>query len=603
MSTPEQQNELGKAAFARADYQTAVEHFSKVIELDKNHVLAYSNRSAAYLQLAKAISSRNNEFAELALADAEKALELDPKMIKAYTRKGAALFQLKKLKEALQAYQAGLAVDATDKSLLDGVSAIKAAIATARAKKSGGGGRATSTGAGGSSSSVPEGESKQPTADVDTDPVIGIDLGTTYSCVTYWKDGNVIVIPNDRGEMTTPSYVSFSKTGKRLVGQPAKLEAPRNPKGTIFDVKRFIGQSLQDAGVEQDVRRYPYEVVDADGSGRPCIQVMINGKRKRFAPEEISAFVLAYLKRCAEKYLGTPVRKAVITVPAYFNDSQRAATKAAGAIAGLDVLRIINEPTAAALAYGLDKKSINKDGRADNILVFDLGGGTFDVSVLTIEGGVFQVKATGGDTRLGGEDIDHTVYEFLRSEAEKQGIPEIQSARSLKRMMTAIEKAKRELSTAEATTIRIESLVARDDDEKKYDFEYELKRSEFERLTRPLFARCLDTVRKVLKDASLQPEAIDDIVLVGGSTRIPKLQEMLSEYFGGKALCRTLNPDEAVAFGAAVQAAILAGKTTPETRDLLLLDVTPLSLGTSYSRPSCLFAVCPKLPPYHDDEL
>jgi L1 cell adhesion molecule like protein len=571
--TPESLSEFGKKAFANNDYKGAIEYFTQAIALKKT-TESLCNRAAAYISLAKNAGSENEARDALfkAVDDADASIALKKTFLKAYQRKASAFFALKKFNDAKQAYEDGLDIDPVDKALHDGLDSITKQIAAMQAKK----------------------KKKNAKAEADAEPrevVLGIDLGTTYSCMSYWKDGGVVIIPNDHGEMTTPSYVSFLKNGKRIVGSGAKLEATRHPKNTVFDVKRFIGQTLGDSGVTDDIKRYPYSVVDREaGSNKPGVRVEVGpGAFKVFAPEEISAFVLAYLKKCAEKHLGVPIKKAVITVPAYFNDSQRAATKSAGQIAGLEVLRIINEPTAAALAYGLDKKSLNarnniaieETSGAEKVLIFDLGGGTFDVSVLQIERGVFEVKATGGDTRLGGEDIDHSVYEFLKEHLAAQGFDEevVSEARNVKRIMGAIEKAKREISSIESTELVIEALIPREGTTAAKDFTYTLTRTEFNKIIKGLLTRTLETVKNVLKDAAMAPEEIDDIVLVGGSTRVPAIQAALSEFFGGKQLCKTLNPDEAVAYGAAVQGAILSGQRSSETRDLLLMDVTPLSLG------------------------
>lgn len=345
--------------------------------------------------------------------------------------------------------------------------------------------------------------------------------------------------------------------------------ASSNPNNTIYDIKRIIGQRFDDPGVERDTRVFSFEVTRGCDD-RPLVQVEIDGKSKEFAPEEISAMVLSNLKQTAEDYLGGPVTKAVITVPAYFNDSQRSATKSAGAIAGLEILRIINEPTAAALAYGLDG---NMD-KPINVLLFDLGGGTFDVSVLHIADGLFEVKATGGDTRLGGEDFDNSVVEFLVKESLKQNFTDIsQNKRAMRRLQFAAEHAKRTLSSSRVADIDIESLT------NGKDFIFQLTRAKFEALNKTAFLRCLETVQRVLKDSKLKADDISEVVLVGGSTRIPKLQQMLQEFFNGKELCKSLNPDEAVAYGAAVQAGVLTGKKSDLTKDILLMDVTPLSLG------------------------
>eukprot|EP00461_Guttulinopsis_vulgaris_P000009 UN00009 len=553
--------EQGKKAFAANQFEEAVTFFTQAIEKKIKLDISYANRSACYLAQAKNFEAGGAiEMLTKAVEDASASIKANKKYVKAYLRKGSALLQLKKYAEAKKVFEEGLKIDATDKSLHDGLATATKLFASQKQNKK---------------------KAQEPIKTEDV--VVGIDLGTTYSCISYYVNGQVTIIPNDRGDMTTPSYVSFNKQGGRVCGMAAKLEAPRNPKNTIFDAKRIIGCSFSEPGVQQDIARYPYKVVD-NGSDKPLIAVeVVDADKKKtektFAPEEISAMVLQYLKKQAENYLGGPVTKAVITVPAYFNDAQRAATKAAGAIAGLDVLRIINEPTAAALAYGLDKKSINiQDDKAANVLIFDLGGGTFDVSVLTIENGVFTVKATGGDTRLGGEDIDRTVADKVWEKIASQGHPELQSdARAIKRVMHAIEKAKRELSSVEEAEIVVEGLVPPSEGKKGYDLVYKLTRAEFEAVNKNIFTRCLDTVQKVLKDAAMQPSAIDDIVLVGGSTRIPKIQSMLVDFFGGKQLCKSLNPDEAVAYGAAVQGAILSNARS--TQGMLLLDVTPLSLG------------------------
>jgi L1 cell adhesion molecule like protein len=403
------------------------------------------------------------------------------------------------------------------------------------------------------------------------DYVIGIDLGTTYSCVGVWKDDAVVIIEDSNGEKTIPSYVSFDKdTGARVTGTAAKNASIRNPKNTVYDVKRVIGQRYTDSGVAEDSERMQYDLVNEDGA--PMVQVDIKGEKQSFAPEEISAMVLTKCRDLAEKFLGQPVKRAVVTVPAYFNDAQRNATKAAGRIAGMDILRIINEPTAAALSYGMDNKV--KDGKALNVLIFDLGGGTFDVSILTIEGGIFTVKATGGDTRLGGEDFDNNLVQYFIGEVEKQGMPNPSNdPRSMQRLRKAAETCKRELSNSQSAEVRLDAFKG------TTNFSAKITRAKFEQLQKSAFTTCLATVSHVLKDAKLKTDAIDEIVLVGGSTRIPKLQEMLVEMFNGKPLCKSLNPDEAVAYGAAVQGAILCGKRNSKTDSLLLMDVTPLSLG------------------------
>jgi len=396
---------------------------------------------------------------------------------------------------------------------------------------------------------------------------VGIDLGTTYSCVGVWQNDRVEIIANDQGNRTTPSYVAFTDT-ERLIGDAAKNQVAMNPHNTVFDAKRLIGRRFNDAEVQSDMKHWPFKVIDNDG--KPVIQVEFKGEKKTFTPEEISSMILTKMKEVAEAYLGSKVDSAVITVPAYFNDSQRQATKDAGLIAGLNVLRIINEPTAAAIAYGLDKQ--HKGER--NVLIFDLGGGTFDVSLLTIEEGIFEVKATAGDTHLGGEDFDnrlvnHFVQEFKRK--HKKDISNNQ--RALRRLRTACERAKRTLSSSTQTSLEIDSLY------EGIDFYTSLTRARFEELCQDLFRSTMEPVERVLRDSKLDKSSVHDIVLVGGSTRIPKIQKLVSDFFNGKEPSKSINPDEAVAYGAAVQAAILTGDTSEKTQDLLLLDVAPLSLG------------------------
>ncbi|XP_050681652.1 heat shock protein 68-like isoform X6 [Leptidea sinapis] len=399
-------------------------------------------------------------------------------------------------------------------------------------------------------------------------PAIGIDLGTTYSCVGVWQHGNVEIIANDQGNRTTPSYVAFTDT-ERLIGDAAKNQVALNPSNTVFDAKRLIGRKFDDPKIQQDMKHWPFRVIS--DCGKPKIQVEFKGEVKTFAPEEISSMVLTKMKETAEAYLGSSVKDAVITVPAYFNDSQRQATKDAGAIAGLSVLRIINEPTAAALAYGLDK---NLKGER-NVLIFDLGGGTFDVSILTIdEGSLFEVKATAGDTHLGGEDFDNRLVNHLADEFKRKYKKDLRSnPRALRRLRTAAERAKRTLSSSTEATIEIDALY------EGIDFYTRVSRARFEELNADLFRGTLEPVEKALRDAKLDKSSIHDVVLVGGSTRIPKIQSMLQNLFSGKKLNLSINPDEAVAYGAAVQAAILSGEQHSKIQDVLLVDVAPLSLG------------------------
>ncbi|XP_066533215.1 heat shock cognate 71 kDa protein [Hoplias malabaricus] len=398
-------------------------------------------------------------------------------------------------------------------------------------------------------------------------PAVGIDLGTTYSCVGIFQHGKVEIIANDQGNRTTPSYVAFTDT-ERLIGDAAKNQVAMNPNNTVFDAKRLIGRRFDDPVVQSDMKHWPFKVI-SDG-GKPKMEVEYKGEIKSFYPEEVSSMVLTKMKEISEAYLGKTVTNAVITVPAYFNDSQRQATKDAGTIAGLNVLRIINEPTAAAIAYGLDKKV----GGERNVLIFDLGGGTFDVSILTIEDGIFEVKATAGDTHLGGEDFDNRMVNHFIAEFKRKFKKDITgNKRAVRRLRTACERAKRTLSSSTQASIEIDSLY------EGADFYTSLTRARFEELNADLFRGTLEPVEKALRDAKLDKAQIHDIVLVGGSTRIPKIQKLLQDFFNGRDLNKSINPDEAVAYGAAVQAAILSGDKSENVQDLLLLDVTPLSLG------------------------
>jgi endoplasmic reticulum chaperone BiP len=398
------------------------------------------------------------------------------------------------------------------------------------------------------------------------DTTVGIDLGTTYSCVGVYKNGKVEIIANDQGNRITPSWVAFTDE-ERLVGDSAKNQAAINPENTVFDVKRLIGRKYSDSTVQHDKKLLPYDIIDSNG--KPYVQVMFKKEKKTYSPEEVSAMVLTKMKEVSEAFLGKEIKNAVVTVPAYFNDAQRQATKDAGTISGLNVLRIINEPTAAAIAYGLDNK-----GGEKNILVFDLGGGTFDVSLLTIDNGVFEVIATNGDTHLGGEDFDRRIMDYmLKLFKKKSGKDASKDKKAIQKLRREVERAKRALSNTHQQRIEIEGFFD------GADLSETITRAKFEELCMDLFKKTLGPVEKVLDDASLKKNQVDELVLVGGSTRIPKVQQLLQDYFNGKEPNKGINPDEAVAYGAAVQGGILSGEGGKETADLLLLDVTPLTLG------------------------
>lgn len=402
--------------------------------------------------------------------------------------------------------------------------------------------------------------------------IIGIDLGTTYSCVAVWKDGKVEIIANNLGERTTPSWVSFNDS-ERIVGHGAKSQSGSNAENTVYDSKRMIGRTFNDPAVQEDMKHWPFKVKKGLND-KPMISVKYKGETKDFTPEEISAMVLSSMKETAELYLGYPVKRAVVTVPAYFNDAQRRATKDAGVIAGLNIERIINEPTAAAIAYGLDKK----DDEERNVLIFDLGGGTLDVSLLTLDSGLFEVKATSGNTHLGGEDMDHKIMSWCLKEFQmkNKGVNVDQMMKNkkvLSKLKAACEKAKKTLSAASNAVVEVDSLYD------GIDFRVSLARAKFEQLCVDEFNKCLAPVEQVLKDAKMSKGQISDIVLIGGSTRIPKIKELLKNYFNGKEPKQDINPDEAVAYGAAVQGAVLAKVKDAKIDSLVLVDVTPLSMG------------------------
>jgi len=560
----------GNEAFQAGNFADAVAAFTEGVMVDpSNHVL-YSNRSAANLSLGKA---------DKALEDGRKCTELMPNWAKGFARLGAAYYFMDKYEEAVQAYSQAHRLEQNNDQILGGLIQAQAAHQVKTEEETSG--------------ELDEATRKLRRVDVEAKirkqreedarrargvaECIGIDLGTTYSCVAVWKDNNVEIIANSEGNRTTPSYVAFNGD-ERLIGDAAKAQAATNPANTVFDAKRIIGRSIKDDTVKRDKVNFPFKLVEGQDE-KPMIEVEFRGETRQFAAEEISAMVLQRMKETAEAFLGETVGQAVVTVPAYFNDQQRQATKDAGRIAGLDVKRIINEPTAAALAYGLDlsnaENSAAGGATGKNILIFDLGGGTFDVSILHIQNGIFEVKSTGGDTHLGGEDFDSAMVDFLKGEFKRKnaGLDLSTSARALRRLRTACEAAKRQLSTSTSATVELDSLFEGN------DFSAPFTRAKFESLNREFFERTIETVRQVLADAGMEQSEVEEIVLVGGSTRIPKIQTMLSELFGGRELNRSINPDEAVAYGAAVQGAILSGIRNNATNSLLLVDVTPLSLG------------------------
>ena len=531
----------GNAAFTKKKFYEAASEFTKAIDQDPYDHVFYSNRSACYAALDQHSK---------ACADARRCVELKPDFVKGYSRLGFALYKSGFFHDSIHAYTQGLTLDPKNLALMEGMGEAK----LAQKKK------------------IEEAKlaSKMNNATLD-EYVIGIDLGTTYSCVSVWKDGEAHVLSNAEGDRTTASWVSFTEAG-RVVGESAKRQASQNPKNTLFNIKRIIGRQFSEIG--EDIQHMPFEIKEGPG-GKPIIVVedpTQNNEKKEFAPEQISAMVLQKMKATAEGQLGCVINKAVITVPAYFSDAQRRQTKDAGQIAGLEVLRIINEPTAAALAYGLDKRE-GDDGeiiKDQTILVFDLGGGTFDVSLLHLQDGVFEVLATAGDTHLGGEDFD----ESLMAHVQKT-YPNADSIfnddKSKRKLRTACEKAKRELSITQSA--KLECFVG------EHEVNMAISRDEFNKVNEATFQRCLEAVKRVLADAGRDKSLVNEIVLVGGSTRVPRVQEILTEYFDGKPLNKSVHPDEAVAYGAAVQGAILAGVRDKQTSKVLLMDVVPLSLG------------------------
>jgi L1 cell adhesion molecule like protein len=582
-SKADEAKDKGNKAFAAKQFVAAISAFTDAIAHDPTNHVFYSNRSAAYLKDGKV---------EKAVKDAEKCVAIKPDWPKGYNRLGMANVVAKDYDAAIEAYTKGLALDPSNAQMTQGVRQAQTAKRGGSSPKKAAGGKAKGPQDEASiarkraeieekvkEAKVQQGKDSEAAEAANASiaqgfsSVIGIDLGTTYSCVAVWKDDNVEIIANSEGNRTTPSWVSFNGT-ERLIGDAAKAQAAANPSNTVFDAKRLIGRQFKDETVQRDMKHFPFTIVEAD-SGKPMIEVEFNGETKQFQPEEISSMVLVKMKQTAEEYLGVEIGSAVVTVPAYFNDQQRQATKDAGAISGLNVKRIINEPTAAAIAYGLDvKPKTDACAEASNVLIFDLGGGTFDVSILRIDGGIFEVKATGGDTHLGGEDFDDNLVDFVLSEiTRKHKIDITKNGRAMRRLRTAVEKAKRMLSTGTTATVELDSLA------EDVDFSTVISRAKFEDVNKEAFEKCLSVVRTVLKDAKMAPMDVTDVVLVGGSTRIPKIQDALSTVFDGRDLCKSINPDEAVAYGAAVQGAILSGIKSDATNSLLLVDVTPLSMG------------------------
>lgn len=541
----------GNEAFSASNWLEAITHFTAAIQEDPSDQVFFSNRSAASLKLLRTSD---------AVEDARQCVRLAPEWPKGYSRLGAALWADRQLKEALKAFDDGLKLEPSNEAMAASRQELLKAIELEPPEKE-----------------EDAHDEDAPTAPDNSyqekEPIIGIDLGTTYSAVAVWDTASmgVRILADEGGNRTVPSYVAWTDDGERVVGHRAKSMAARAPLRTLFDVKRIIGQRAHEQAVLDEMKRLPFKIEKLDDGLLEIEVVTSEGSApKRFAPEEVSAMVLAHMKEIAEKDLGRPVSKAVITVPAYFNDAQRKATQAAGAIAGLEVMRIINEPTAAALGYGLDQQTAgNKE--ENFVLVFDLGGGTFDVSLLRIEAGIVEVKATGGDTHLGGEDFDNCLVDWIVADLKKRGHAADDKLRA--KAKRASEQAKRTLSSSEAVEIEIGEIVSGEEGVLK------LTRDAFEKLCAPFFSRTLDTVKAVLKDGKVTAADVDDIVLVGGSTRVPAIQNQLMQFFGGKTLCKSINPDEAVAYGAAVQGAILSGTRLSNSTELLLIDVTPLSLG------------------------
>jgi heat shock protein 1/8 len=576
--------EAGNTLMKNNDERGAIQQYTKAIDLDPNNHILYSNRSAALIKVGDI---------QDALIDAEKCVEIKSDWAKGYSRLGQALLMLNRHPEAVAAFAKGLTIEPGNKALQEGMNEALQPPAKQQQDQNHSEQQQQQsifksyTGNNSNPNSSNSTTTNTTTFTEDTQSVIGIDLGTTFSCVGVWEGekGGVTIIPDSEGRNTTPSVVSFQKlsngTFERRVGHDAKRLLSSNPKGTIYDSKRIIGQRFKDEQVQRDVGKFPFQVRGNEQTGKPEIVIPENGPV--LTPEEVGAIVLSEMKKIAEQYLKKRVTKAVITVPAYFSDAQRQATKDAGRIAGLDVLRVVNEPTAAALAYGLDAKLINQsdtDGGGSGggdvissrkVLVFDLGGGTFDVSILSIEGGVFEVIATGGDTHLGGEDFDNNLVEHMIREIKKMNNDANVETKKNKLKILA-EQAKITLSSAKSTKIALDSVGLE-------GLSLEITRAQFEKINSEPFKRCMTTVKNVLRDAKLETKHVEEIVLVGGSTRIPSIREQLRELFNGKQLCQSINPDEAVAYGAAVQGAIMSTEKAKATQDLILVDVTPLSLG------------------------